>query len=797
MRVLARVVLFFAVLGLAAFAWLWFAPCGMGGCAPVPDLERFQAEGSELLDVHNKPFATLASVNRRVVPLDSLPPFLPKAFLAVEDQRFESHGGVDWKRMTGAMVQNVKARGVAEGGSTITMQLARNLFPERLPYQERSIRRKFMEIRIARQIERAYSKSKILELYLNHIYLGAGAYGVEAAAQTYFGKPAAEVSLAEAALLGGLPKAPSDLNPRESRQRARERRNLVLREMARAGYISEAEAEKAQQEPIRLARRKDKEKTAQAGAYFVEQVRREIQSLVGNRFYTDRMRVYTTFDPLMQAAAEQELARQLAAIEAGRFGRYQHPRYGSSAADEEAETPYLQGAVILMEAATGEVRALVGGRDFDDSQFNRATQALRQPGSAFKPFVYLTALEQSHPPTERIEDAPIQVSLPGGQTWQPRNYTGSFDGPITLRDALVRSKNTVTVRLAEQVGMHRVIETAREMGVRSPISELPSTALGSSEVRPIELVGAYGALANGGTFVQPHLVRRIEDRDGEIVWEAELTRERVVDPEVAFVLTDMLREAVERGTGTGVRTVGFSGPAAGKTGTTNGATDVWFVGYTPDLVGGVWIGLDRPATIVRGASGGTLAAPVWGRIMNQTYSARPMPVPWQPPPGVITAQVDRATGLAVDAGCPAQGAVYTEHFVNAPPQAACYPAAQGPILADADLGWYDEEWSGDPVEPDTFTVPGPEGGIDWPELEELRRRDAPRPPLPLPLPPPESPAPDISQSSTAPRPQAPRQRRESEPRDPEPAPEPPRLLGVRVDSARAAASPPDTARGAP
>ncbi|MDQ3521390.1 MAG: penicillin-binding transpeptidase domain-containing protein, partial [Gemmatimonadota bacterium] len=398
----------------------------------------------------------------------------------------------------------------------------------------------------------------------------------------------------------------------------------------------------------------------------------------------------------------------------------------------------------------------------------------------FKPFVYLAALEQNHPPTEQIEDAPLRVTLAGGQVWEPRNYTGTFDGPITLREALVRSKNIVTVRLAEEVGMRQVIRTARDLGIQTPIANVPATALGSAEVRPIELISAYAPLANGGTRVEPHLVRRVEGRNGETIWEAEPARERASNPAAAFVLTTILQDAVNRGTGTPVRTAGFTGPAAGKTGTTNGSTDVWFVGYTPELVGGIWIGLDRPATIVPGASGGTLAAPVWGRMMQRIYATRPMPEPWRAPAGVVTAQVERTTGLAVDAGCPIQGATYTEYFVNAlPPQRPCYPEGQFPVLVDADRPWIDEEWGGDRVEIDTTSSTILPGGIDWPELEAIRGQ---RETLPAQAPLPRS-RPGVTLPEPLPPPTA---RREGEPqrrREPEPESRPRRLLGVRADSA--------------
>ncbi|MBA2244994.1 MAG: PBP1A family penicillin-binding protein [Gemmatimonadetes bacterium] len=721
-----RITVALAVLGIllvAGFAWVWFAPCGLGGCAPVSDLARFQAEGSELLDINGEPIGTLATVNRRVVSLDSLPPHLLQAFLAVEDRRFYQHGGVDWRRMFGAMRSTAGAvsgsGGRLEGGSTITMQLARNLFPERLRYTDRTPRRKLMEVRIARQIERAFPKEKILELYLNHIYLGSGAYGVEAAAQSYFGKSASELDLAEAALLGGLPKAPSVLDPTRNREGALERRNLVLREMAEAGFISAQEAQAAREEPVRLARAQ-RNNDGPESSYFIERVRRELENIIGDRFYTAGMKIYTTLDRSAQTAAEQELARQLDAIESDRYGSYRHPTYAEArgVAEETGTTPYLQGMVVVMDAQTGAVRALVGGRDFQDSKFDRAVQALRQPGSAFKPFVYLAGLERYRSPVHTIEDSPVRLTLSGGRVWEPQNYTGQYDGEITLREALTRSKNAATVRLAQDVGMGSVIRTARQLGITNDIPDLPSTSLGAAEVRPLELVQAYAAFANGGNRVEPHFLQRIEDRDGIVVWEASPERQRVLDPAVAFVLTSIMRDVVDRGTGTAVRAAGFSAPAAGKTGTTNAATDVWFVGYTPELVAGVWIGLDNPQTIVRGASGGTLAAPVWGNLMRRIYTGRSAPSEWSPPPGVVTEQVDRSTGAVVSEWCPAQGPTYTEYFIGAAPLGSC-PRDRSYYLAESGRPWADEEWGSE----SDWENPSPtaEQGIDWPELEEIRR----------------------------------------------------------------------------
>lgn len=817
MRKLRIALIVLLLLGVAGFAWLWFAPCGFGGCAPVSDLEQFQAEGSELLDMNGDPMGRLATVNRRVVPLDSLPPLLPQAFLAVEDRRFYEHGGVDWKRMVGALRTVVTPGQHAEGGSTITMQLARNLFPDRLSYKDRTPRRKLMEMRVARQIERAFPKDKIFELYLNHIYLGEGAYGVEAAAREYFGKPAAELTLPEAAMIAGIPKAPSQLNPRADREAALARRDLVLDEMAQAGFVTAEQAAEAKATPLKLARASHGGE-GKPSSYFTERVRRELEEIIGDRFYTAGMRVYTTLDPVAQRAAEAELAQRLDAIEAGRFGAYRHPTYpearGAAAGDG---SPYLQGVVVVMDAQTGAVRALVGGRDFQDSNFDRAFQALRQPGSAFKPFVYLTALERYRSPVYTVEDSPLRLTLSGGQVWEPKNYTGSFEGSMTLRDALARSKNVPTVRLAQDLGMAPILGRARELGITSELPDVPAAALGAAEVKPIDLTVAYAAFANGGQRVRPGFVRRIESRGGEVLWEARPEAERVLDAPTAFVLTSMLRDVVDRGTGTAVRTAGFRGPAAGKTGTTNDATDVWFVGYTPELVGTVWIGLDKPATIVRGASGGTLAAPVWGRIMQRIYRDRPTPRDWRTPAGVVTEQVERGTGRVVDEFCPARGETYTEYFLGVrPPQTPC-ATTQYPTMVYADSGWVDEEWS---VDPPTATTAG-QGevapGIVWPELEARRHGAPSRGAAPEPLPLPRSmeeittPSPPRVPTAPAPRPlepspptpqplpatppntpaERPAPRPEPAPLPPVPAPEPEiRLPGVPV----LPAVPPDTTR---
>jgi penicillin-binding protein 1A len=658
------------LVGAAGFVWIWWAPCQLGGCVPVEDLAEYHAEGSEIVDRNGEPFARLATVDRHIVSLDSLPAWVPQAFIAIEDQRFYSHGGMDLFRTGGALLNNLKSGRVGEGGSTITQQLARNLFPDWLPYTERNLRRKVLEARAARQIERTFSKDKILELYLNHIYLGSGAYGIEAASRVYFDKPASELTVSEAAMLGGLPKAPSVINPKVGFERAVERRNLVLSQMVQAGYLDAEMAAAASEEPLRVVEA-DRDNPKTLASYFVDQVRRELEERVGHRFYTAGLRIHTAMDPDIQLMVEEELERQMTEIESGRYGEYHHPVYPGEASSG-TEIDYLQSAAVVLDANSGEVLALVGGRDFRDSKFNRATQARRQAGSLFKPFVYAAALEEYHSPLHTIEDSPVQVTMPDGEIWRPRNAANEYDGTITLRDALVHSKNAATVRLALDVGIGSAIDIAQSLGITTPIPLLPSVALGTAEVRPIEITAAYAGFANGGHRVEPHLIREIVDRNGKVVWRAREYPEDVVDPTVAFMLTSILQDAVDRGTGTAVRTSGFTGAAAGKTGTTNEEADAWFVGYTPELVAGIWMGLDQPSTIVKGASGGALVAPLWGRLMSRIYASRPQPGPWPMPEGVQVVQVDRTTNYVINESCPDGRPTYREYFAQAePPRPPC------------------------------------------------------------------------------------------------------------------------------
>lgn len=663
---------------ILVFAW---ERCFFDTCPDVSTLTAYQPGGAPvLLDRQGEIFADLAPVEREIVPLFSLPSHVAQAFLAVEDRRFYDHNGTDMRRVGGALLANLRAGEFRQGFSTITMQLARNLFPERIPGQEQSLARKLLEVRVAREIENRYTKEEILELYLNHIYFGNRARGVAAAARQYFGVPAERLTLPQAALLAALPKAPSHYDPRRHPKEALERRNLVLALMEKQKRIPRIQAADARRTPLEIAP-PPRQKQVEAGLapYFVDRVREELEERFGADLYRQPLRIRTTLDSRAQRAAEEELSRQLRRIESGELGAFQGRRYSPSAEPPDDGTRYLQGAVVMLDAQGGDVLAWVGGRNFAHSQFDRVSRAHRQMGSAFKPFVYASALAEGWVLSQPLIDRPLQIRLAGGQIWKPRNFGGRYEGEVTLRDALVRSKNVVTVRLASAIGLDDVAGTAQTAGIEEPSTLLPSMALGAVQVSPLELTSAYSAFAGLGEGVEPRMILSIEDLDGKVIWKSEPQRKRVLEPNVAFLITDVLSEALVRGTGIAVRASGLQAPAAGKTGTTNDGADAWFVGYTPELVSGIWIGFDHPRPIVEDATGGKLAAPIWGRMVQRIYAKRKPPEPWARPRNVVTRTVDPATGLLLEEGCsPRRGQSYKELFLEGFEPAAYCPGQEPP-----------------------------------------------------------------------------------------------------------------------
>ena len=584
------------------------------------------------------------------VPLASLPAYVPQAFIAVEDQRFYQHDGVDLVGIAGAIKDNLL--GASRGASTITQQLVGNMHPDVIDRTDRTIGRKLREQAAAREMERRYTKAQILEAYLNQIAFGRGYFGIETAARHYFGKPSARLTLAEAASLAALPKGPALFDPVRHPERHRERRDAVLRLMRTQGYITAAQERAARTQPLRTA--PDLGMPA-AAPYVVDVVRVRLER-AGIRVTEGGYRITTTIDPALQRSAAAALADGLAGIEAR--GDYRHPRYADRA---RGSTDYLQGAVVAMEPATGDVRALIGGRNHQESPFNRAVNAVRQPGSSFKPFIYARALLDSLPPTTIIPDTALALRF-DLTVYRPRNSDGAFLGPITMREALAQSRNTVAVRLWERLGADSVIAVARRAGLSSPIAPFPSSALGASAVRPIDLVAAYTTFANLGTPVEPRFVLRVEDPSGRSIYsEATQTLAPAMDSAVAYVARDLMRGVVETGTATVVRRmIPAAVPVAGKTGTTDDNSDVWFVGMTPQIVAGVWIGFDRPRPISPGAAGGTLAAPIFGQMLAR-WGGLAAAV-WTAPSGVVTVELDRATGDLADPATP-PARRYQEIFV--------------------------------------------------------------------------------------------------------------------------------------
>ena len=535
-----------------------------------PNIAILAADGSLL--------ANRGDTGGPAVHIRELPPYLPKAFIAIEDRRFHEHWGIDMVGIARALSRNLTG-GSVQGGSTITQQLAKNLFLT----QERTMSRKIQEAILAIWLEQRFSKEQILELYMNRVYFGSGAYGVEAASQRYFGRSARNISLAESAVLAGLMVAPSRLAPNRNPRGAAERATLVIAAMAREGFISDGMAKVALSSPAESVRHGGAGSVNYVADYVMDQLDETIGAIDND------VVVRTTVIPPLQAAAERALSEEL-----DRSG----VRMGVS-----------QGALIAL-SPSGEIRALVGGRNYAESQFNRAVSARRQPGSAFKPFVYLTALERGLTPSDTREDAPLNV-----RGWRPENSNREFQGTVTLTRALAQSLNTVSVRLALEAGPRKVAATAQRLGVQSQLQANASIALGTSEVTPLELVAAYVPFANGGLRVQPHVIVRIETATGKLLYQRKGSSfGRVIDPVHVGMMNAMLQETLVTGTGRRAELKGWQ--AAGKTGTSQDYRDGWFVGYTSQIVAGVWLGNDDSSPTKR-MSGGNLPADIWARFMRE------------------------------------------------------------------------------------------------------------------------------------------------------------------------------------
>ena len=638
---------FVLIAALSVLGGVWFLAGLRDG---LPDLAAMRRIGemdqaTAVFDDKDQLAFTIFKEQRIEVPLSEVSPNLTKAITSIEDQRFFDHHGFDLVRIASAAIANVRSNRRAQGGSTITQQLARQSFLT----PNKSYRRKLQELILAARLERLYTKQQILELYFNKVYFGDGLYGVEAASRGYFGKHASRVTVAEAALLAGLVKSPSTYAPTVSMERAMARRNTVLQAMLDNGAIDRATYQSAH--ATRTALHDTLRAEEPHGQYFKEQVRQELVTRFGwQRVYQGGLRVFSTIDMPMQLAAEKAIEDQIEVIETRRAAwqtRLATARQKAGKAALPVPADPLQAALVALDPETGHVRAMVGGRDFDASHFNRAVQAHRQAGSAFKPFVYAAALEAGFTPATVLDHLDDPIATAQG-AWTPEDEHSSAP-TMSLRTGLRTSSNRAAVRLLQQVGIPRTVQYAKTMGV-GDLPRVPSLALGSGEVTLQQMTAAYAAFANHGLVPGATLIRRVEDLDGDVLYQAQPSSTRAISDTTAYLMSTMLADVINAGTGNRARALGFTLPAAGKTGTTNDYNDAWFIGFTPKLVTGVWVGFDQPRTIMPGGFAAEVAVPAWAKFMKAaTRNDKPE---WLvAPAGVTTARVCRLSGLLATDGC--------------------------------------------------------------------------------------------------------------------------------------------------
>jgi len=599
----------------------------------IKALETFKPAAITRIYSADKVLLTELFTERRVpVRLTAIPNDLKQAIIATEDRKFYEHTGVDLKAVLRAIVTDIRAGGFVQGASTITQQLARTLFLT----PQKSIIRKLKEALLAFQVERRYTKDEILERYLNQVYFGSGAYGVEAAARLFFGKPVSKLTLAECALVAGMPKSPSRYSPLVDESLALKRREVVLNQMARNGLITQEELIVAKSSPLNLA--KTLRITTKA-PYFVAYVQGFLEKEFGGaRLYRTGLTVHTTLNYKMQEAAEKAVAKGLeqlsARMEKGGLLKVQSP----------------QGALVSLDPRQGGILAMVGGKDFQESPFNRATMARRQPGSAFKPLVYACAMEHGFSQSDLIWDAPVVFKgAKEDVDWTPQNFSGKFRGEMILREALAVSQNIPAVKLLNKVGPSTAVQCAYRMGIESPLQPNLSLVLGTSEVTLLELTAAYSVFPNGGVWTRPFATLEVLDQEGRSIWRARPQLRAAISSETAAIMADMLQTVIQSGTGKAAKSLGWS--LAGKTGTTNTYRDALFVGFSPTVVTGVWVGLDHYGTLGDKETGARAALPIWINFMEQALADRPYHG-FALPNGVVKVQVDAESGLLASETCP-------------------------------------------------------------------------------------------------------------------------------------------------
>lgn len=585
---------------------------------------------TRLYDKNDTPFYEYFTERRVLTPLDSLPPNLVKALIATEDREFYNHWGVRWTAIVRALIVNYREGRRAQGGSTITQQLARKLFLT----PERTVERKIKEWLMSIKLERSYSKNEILEMYFNINYYGAGAYGIGAAAQTYFGKSPRDLDMMESAVLVGVLPAPSAYSPLRNPELALQRRNTVLRSLVAVGELDGAAFDTLSQVGITL-HQPEAGAYGDYGDYFAEEVRRYVIKQYGeDALYTEGLHIYTTLDSDLQKYSEEVVWNRLDSLRGVAEQRHgpNDPVYTYAAFDStQGRTVRLrkkmQAAMMIMDNRSGGVLAMVGGHDYEESEFNRVTQALRQPGSAFKPFVLTAAIEAGFTPADTILDGPVHIEIPGAPTYSPGNFDGKFEGPVSIRYGIRQSRNLVSVRLMQKLNVNRVVELAEKMGISTKLLPYPSLAVGASEVTVSDITAAYSCFPNRGIRTDPMLIRRITDRNGKVIEDnPEPRRQEVLPANVAFTVTHTLEAVVDSGTAASIRRRGFTRPCAGKTGTSNEYMDNWFVGFTPQYTCGVWVGYDLKTPIggYHTGTGAATALPIWTAVMKKASEGLPV-----------------------------------------------------------------------------------------------------------------------------------------------------------------------------
>lgn len=638
----------------AALIIAWFSQ----DLPPMQRIENYEPPvASTVYDRNDKPIYQFFIQRREYVHYPEIPKELIDAFVVMEDRDFWHHWGIDIPSIARALVTNLLHRRIVQGASTITQQLARNMF---LNFK-RTLSRKIKEAILAVKIEQSFSKQEIIEKYLNQIYFGHGVYGVQAAAKFYFDKNVWDLDLSEIALLAAIPRSPSTYSPYKNPELAEKRRRLILKVMLDEGVIDSTQYKYAVEHPPKVADISKKlQRYTDFAPYFMEMVRQHVANEWGDELlYTGGVKIYTTLDPTLQRYAQETVDSML-----DYFERHykMHPskeeyqdtlkRYDSLGV-EPPPPKYLQAGFVVINPKTGEILALVGGRDFKESKFNHVTQAHRQPGSAFKTFIYTAAIDRGYTPADIILDEPIEIYEPGmREKWAPKNYDGKYLGPITLRKSLALSRNLSSIRLALDLGIDVVIDYAHRLGITDTIPPYPSIALGSATVTPLEMTRAYATIANYGVRTNPYFIRKIVAPNGDVLEEKKPHRENVLDSLTAFIMISMLRSVIDEGTAHNARTVyGLHIPAAGKTGTTNDYRDAWFIGFSPQLVVGVWVGYDSLREIRHGATGSMFAVPIWATFMKKATGNKSQDFD-VPSHGLTWRQICTQSGLLATPYCP-------------------------------------------------------------------------------------------------------------------------------------------------